>query len=327
MRRDEEKGRHSAAIQQTSKQSQRHPKTGEGQDMIGLRGGFGHDGLGNVPSWADERQIQPYVLRPAHLHAQPATRRQALGWHQSGTTYDQLWQPPVIFQQAGPPGGYYSYIPPHLSMVTAYEQPPFGRPSPYNRYVPQVEQQRTNGAKTQQTTRDPRPDPVIAPMTQTTVEPISFEGDSVVVVDDFDFLIERVMQVKGKKKRRGGTQRREEERRQSFSTDLGTCSRSQSSASTADIPRDSIPNGKSRHARLPLHDWPPYSKYVQRTARAAGGGNPYARQSHRSGDSQGRKGEDDVRSKSRWRRRQAGNCFPCHCTLFSYFVLGVSGSG
>ncbi|KAF1925678.1 uncharacterized protein M421DRAFT_94544 [Didymella exigua CBS 183.55] len=296
-RNDEEKDRHAAPTEQVLWQSQRRPNTGRIQNSMGLRGGFKDDGPRNELGWAGERQIHPYVPMPAHMHAHPTTHHSAIGWHQFGTAYDQLWQLPAIYQQPAPQGRYYAYIPPRPKVAMVHEQPHSGEPGPYNGFAGQPELQRAQGRVAKQAVRESGSQRKVSPKIRSNVESVSFEGDSVVILDDYSCLIEGVVHQKRKKKSRGDKKRRIRERSSSSSTELGTCSSSHSLTSTEDIPRYCIPDSRSRRTRLPLQDFPPYPECPQ---RAAGDDNPYARQPPRSGQRRVQKDEEGVRTKSRW---------------------------
>jgi hypothetical protein len=326
---DEEEGGHAAAREQMSQRSQRQRGNDENQHMTGLRGGFD---LEIDPDWAQQRQMQAHASMPVPAHTQPATHRRALEWHQSGTPYEQLWQPPSIFQQVPPQGGWFAYIPPQPDTAPTNEQRPVNRPRPHSEVIKQFAQERTSGGRGQQARRERRLDPATASLLQTLlIEPVSFEGDIIEVIDEYPSVIEGVIHTK-RKINRTRRQGEDEEHRQSSSTELGTCSSSQSASSTEDIPRDCIPEHGPRRAYLPSHDHDPKQQYAQHTARAEGSGNPYVRQSCRSRSRRKRKQNVGVRSGSQWRssidgRQQAGTASSCLCIDTSFLTDGVCGPG
>jgi hypothetical protein len=310
---NEEKGRHSAAIQQMPQRLQHQQDNVDSQHMMGLRGGFDREGK---PQWVQQRQVQLHVPTPAPIHAQSATHCRALGWRQSGSPYEQLWQPPAVFQQVPPQGGWYAYIPPRPDTAPEYGQPLLGQPRPKREVVQQSEQERTRAEIAQQARREQRLDPVTASLLEALSQPIAFEGDSVEVVD------EGVTHTRRQDKRKKKCQSLSDKRKRSSSTELATRSSSQSATSAEDVPRDSIPEGGQRRAYFPLQDNGPHQGYAQLIAQATGGVNPYTRQPRRSRSRRKRERDSSVGRGPKWKsniagRRQAGTAFTCPCVCLS----------
>ena len=308
-RRNGKNRRHAGAMEQIPQHSQRQQDNDESQHMIGLRGGFDPE---NDPHWAQQRQIQPHVPMPAPVHSQPPTHQRLLGWHQLGTPYEQLWQPPPVFQQVPPQGGWYAYIPPRPQIAAARE------PRPQREVVDEFEQERTQGGTVQQARRERRLDPAKASLIQALGEPVTMEGDSIEVVDGYPFVIEGVVHGKKRNKRKKSGRSKCDGRRQSSSTDLGTCSSSHST-SAEDIPREHVPEGHPRHLYVPPDSYNPYQENARHTGQAEGARNPYARQSHRSRSRRRQVQDRSVRRSAGWKSnidapRQAGTTTsPCPC--------------
>ncbi|KAF2624775.1 hypothetical protein BU25DRAFT_460942 [Macroventuria anomochaeta] len=259
-----------------------------------MRRGDGFDNWHNGTQWADERQMQAYVPQPAPAHMQPTAHPQALGWEQYGTVYDQMWYPPAVFRQAVP-GTYYAYVPPRPDMTMQYQQPSFGHPGLYDEWFGLLDERRRSGGGTQQAEGRSESSSGAASKTRLPAEPASVKCDCLQVVGEYPAFIEEAREAKDRQDRKKEKKRRKERNPRSSSTDLGTCSSSRSSASTEDIPRDSIPAGAPRKTRVSWNDSSLYPAYTQRTARAQGDGNPYTRHSPRSERGQGRYDTEDLR--------------------------------
>lgn len=210
IRRNGKNGRHAGAIEQMLQRLQRQQANNEDQHMTGLRGGFEPE---HGPHWAQQRQIQPHVPMPAPVHAQPPTHQGVLGWHQPGTPYEQLWQPPPMFQQVPPQGGWYAYVPPRPDIAAARERRPVDQPRPQYEVIDEFEQVRTQGSTVQQARRERSLDPATASLIQALGQPINLEGDSIEVVDGYPFVIEGVAHGKNRNKSTKNGRSKGDERR------------------------------------------------------------------------------------------------------------------
>ena len=309
-------GLRSAMNKQSPKLTNRIPWDGETRDMPGLRGGHGYGNQEDNLVWAHERQMQTYMLQAALARTQPAAHPRALGWEQYGAPYDQIWHTPAVFQQAVP-GTYYAYVLPRPDVTMADGQPSSGQADAYNPRFNLQDPQQSSG-DTEQAGGPSECNPEAASKAKLKAEPTFIESDCLEVVEEYPDFIEKARKEKNQNERKKEEKRKKERKRRSSSTDLGTCSSSQSSTSIEDIPRDSIPSGAPHRAHLPSHDYLLNSQHTQSTTYAQIDGDPYARRPQRSERRQEREDAGDVRAWSRVEssaddRRQASNTFPFRC--------------
>lgn len=272
----------------------------------GVRGGDEHGDREDEVDWATDRRVQGYAPRATPTRVQPATHSRALGWEQEGVEYDRMWYSPAAFQRAVP-GMYYAYVPARSEVTTAYAQPPFRHPGSYDEWCELLESRQEGGVEAERARECPTMDYGAALSARVQAEPAFTERNYVQVVDKCPLIIEEARKERDIKERK--TTREQERLGRSSSTDLGTCSSSESSASFEDIPRDSNSSGASYRARCCSYEFTSHPQCLRCPVRVQNNGVPYVQWWSRS---EGRRDREEMEDGRRDSRRQASNTLSFH---------------